>query len=208
LLITEQRSPKETSMDKQIETALTIAQAMADELTDYLMGDNLYRQLMVKTSSGVRQPKMTIGALLEGVQSLDWERERLSAEQQRQLAAIEERIAIARAAFAAQWSGLLRRELKALLDSWRWYLDDAGRDAEARAGYAQEAHIRTRIDLVQAELAGDPLTADQRRELSNLDVRLRAMLHGSGYAGPRGSESRYPAKRAWWLYGQPAGENG
>jgi hypothetical protein len=199
---------KERTMDRQqIETTLTITQEMAGELTDYLMGDNLYRQLMVKTPGGVKQPKMTIGALLENVQALGWERERLDVEQQRQLAAIEERIAIARGAFAAQWGALLRRELKALLDSWRWYLDDAAREADARERYGQEAHIRTRIDLVQAELAGDPLAAEQRRDLSDLDARLRGMLHGGGYAGPRGAENRYPAGRAWWLYGRPAGDS-
>lgn len=191
---------------QQIETTLAITQAMADELTDYLMGDSLYRQLMVKTSSGVRQPKMTIGALLENVQLLGWERDQLSGPQRQQLAAIEERIAIARGAFAAQWGALLRRELKALLDSWRWYLDDAGRDAEARERYGQEAHIRTRIDLVQAELAGDPLTAEQRRELGQLDARLRPMLGGRGFSGPRGSEGHYSPSQAWWLYGHPSGD--
>jgi hypothetical protein len=171
------------------------------------MGDNLYRQLMVKTPGGVKQPKMTIGALLENVQVLGWERAQLSPEQRQRMAAIEEQVAIARGAFAAQWSALLRRELKALLDSWRWYLDDAGRDPSARENYGREAHIRTRIDLVQAELAGDPLAAEQRRELGDLDARLRAMLHGGGYVGPRGAEQRYPAGRAWWLYGQPAGDD-
>ncbi len=189
---------------QQIETTLAITQAMADELTDYLMGDSLYRQLMVKTPSGVRQPKMTLGALLENVQLLGWERNQLSGPQQQQLAAIEERIAIARGAFAAPWGALLRRELKALLDSWRWYLDDAGRDAEARERYSQEAHIRTRIDIVQAELASDPQAAEQRRDLGQLDARLRPMLGGRGFSGPRGSENRYPASRAWWLYGQPS----
>lgn len=191
---------------QQIETTLAITQAMADELTDYLMGDNLYRQLVVKTPGGVKQPKMTIGALLENVQGLGWERERLSARQQEQLAAIEQQTDIARGAFASQWGALLRRELKALLDSWRWYLDDAGRDSDARENYGREAQIRTRIDLVQAELAGDPLTAEQRRDLGDLDARLRAMLHGGGYVGPRDAENRYPASRAWWLYGRPAGD--
>ncbi|MEI2688813.1 MAG: hypothetical protein V9H69_03525 [Anaerolineae bacterium] len=191
---------------QQIETTLAVAQAMADELTDYLMGDSLYRQLMVKTSTGVRQPKMTIGALLESVQLLDWEQDQLDGQQRQQLAAMKERIAIARGAFAAQWGALLRRELKALLDSWRWYLDDAGRDAEARERYSQEAHIRTRIDMVQAELASDPQAAEQRRELGNLDARLRPMLAGRGFSGPRDSESRYSPSRAWWLYGQPSGE--
>ncbi|HNS01613.1 MAG TPA: hypothetical protein PKM78_04450 [Anaerolineae bacterium] len=188
---------------QQIDTTLAITQAMVDELTDYLMGDSLYRQLMVKTAGGVRQPKMTLGALLENMQSLEDEQVRLSAEQRRQTAAMGERIAVARASFASQWDALLRRELKALLDSWRWYLDDAARDAAARERYPQEAHIRTRIELVQAELADDPLAAERRRELSQLDATLRPMLHGSGYVGPRGSENRYPAGRAWWLYGRP-----
>jgi hypothetical protein len=198
--------PKETPMDQQqIETTLAITQAMADELTDYLMGDTLYRQLMVKTPAGMKQPKMTIGALLEAVQMLDWQRAQLTAAQRDQLAAIGERIAVARGAFAASWGALLRRELKALLDSWKWYLDDAGRSAEAREAYSQEAHIRTRIDIVQAELAGDPLAAEQRRELGELDARLRPMLAGSSFTGPRGSESRYPPGSAWWLYGRPGG---
>ena len=188
---------------QQIDTTLAITQAMVDELTDYLMGDSLYRQLMVKTAGGVRQPKMTLGALLENMQSLEDEQVRLSAEQRRQTAAMGERIAVARASFASQWDALLRRELKALLDSWRWYLDDAARDDAARERYPQEAHIRTRIELVQAELADDPLAAERRRELSQLDATLRPMLHGSGYVGPRGSENRYPAGRAWWLYGRP-----
>ena len=192
---------------QQIETTLAVTQAMADELTDYLMGDNLYRQLIVKTPGGVKQPKMTVGALLENVQSLEWEQERLSPEQGRQLQAIKDRIAIDRGAFAAQWRTMLWRELKALLDSWRWYLDDAGRDPDAREAYSREAHIRTRIDLVQAALGKDPLSTEQRRELGELDTRLRAMLHGSAYAGPRGSERRYPPGEAWWLYGQPAGES-
>lgn len=192
---------------QQIETTLAVTQAMADELADYLMGDNLYRQLIVKTPGGVKQPKMTVGALLENVQSLEWEQEQLSPEQRRQLQAIQDRVAIDRGAFAAQWRTMLRRELKALLDSWRWYLDDASRDPDARETYGHEAHIRTRIDLVLAALGKDLLSSEQRRELGELDTRLRGMLHGSAYAGPRGSEERYPADQAWWLYGQPAGES-
>lgn len=191
---------------QQIDITLAITEAMVDELTDYLMGDSLYRQLLVKTASGVKQPKMTIGALLENVQNLEWERERLSAAQQGQLDDIKDRIAVDRGAFAARWRTLLRRELNALLDSWRWYLEDVARDPEAWENYGSEAHIRTRIDVVQAALGNDPLSTMPRRELDELDAQLRTMLRGSSYVGPRGSESRYPADRAWWLYGQPAGD--
>lgn len=191
---------------RQIETTLAIADAMADELADYLMGDNLYRQLIVKTPTGVKQPKMTVGALLENVRNLEWEEAQLSGDQRRRLRDIKDRIALERGSFGAPWRTMLRREFKALLDSWRWYLDDAGRDPDARENYSREAHIRTRIDVVQEALAKDPLSTEYRRELSGLDARLRPMLHGGAYAGPSDYESRYPADQAWWLYGQPAGD--
>ena len=51
---------------------------MADELTDYLMGGSLYRQMMIRTPEGMKQPKMTIGALLENLEALQWQREALN----------------------------------------------------------------------------------------------------------------------------------
>ena len=176
---------------------------MADELTDYLMGDNLFRQLVVKTPSGTKQPKMTIGALLESIELLRWEKDSLSDEQQSALATIEQTVDLNRKSFAQQWQAHLRRELKGLLNSWRWYLDDAGRSSEARENYAREVHIRTRIDLMMRALAADASLADSRRQLADLDTRLRGMMQGSTYVGSRDEISHYPASQAWWLYGQP-----
>lgn len=192
-------------MDKQhLETMLAITQAMAGELTDYVMGDSLYRQLVVKTPSGTKQPKMTLGALLEALELLSSEKMTLSAAQQTTLSAIEQQVDISRAAFAEQWQAHLRRELKGLLDSWKWYLDEAGANADARENYASEAHIRTRIDVVLRALAVDPGSADSRSQLRNLDARLRGLLQGSTYVGPRDEKSHYPPSKAWWLYGKMA----
>lgn len=191
-------------MDKQpLDTTFAIAQAMAAELVDYLMGDALYRQLVVKTPSGAKQPKMTIGALLESIELLRWEKDRLSREQQAALAEIEQAVDLGRSSFAPPWQAHLRRELKGLMDSWRWYLDDVGRSSDARENYAREVHIRTRIDLVMRALAGDNGLADTRRQLGDLDARLRGMMQGSAYIGPQGEQGRYPPGQAWWLYGQP-----
>ncbi len=197
-------------MDYSLQTTLAITQAMTDELVDYLMGDSLYRQLVVKTPDGVRQPKMTLGALLEAVQQLDWQRPQLNPAQRQQLTAIEERIAVARASFAAAWDSLLRRELKALLDSWKWYLDDVRENEAARDNYASEAHTRTRIELVQAALAASvPAESSytDQDELDKLDRQLRGLLRRGQYVGPRGSESHYSADQAWWLYGRPAADD-
>ena len=64
-------------------------------------------------------------------------------------------------------------------------------------------HIRTRIDLVMRALADDASIADSRRQLGDLDARLRGMIQGSSFVGSREEKSHYPAGEAWWLYGQP-----
>ncbi len=192
-------------MDERIETTLAVAQAMADELTDYLMGDKLYRQVMVQTPDGFKQPKMTIGALLENLQTLEWQRDALNAEQRAALSGIAERVDIGRRAFSDSWESLLRRELKALLDSWKWYLDDVSRDEAARENYASSIRVRTRIELVQRALAGDSQVAGERTELRELDARLKGMMQPGDYVGPAGEQAHYPRKEAWWLYGAPEG---
>jgi hypothetical protein len=194
-------------MDKQhLDTTLAITQAMADELTDYLMGDSLYRQLVVKTPSGTKQPKMTIGALLENLEVLRGEQAALSPTQRSTLTAIEQKVDLDRKAFAEQWEAHLRRELKGLLDSWKWYLDDAAARVDARENYAGEVHIRTRIEVVMRAQAADPGLADSRRQLNELDGRLRGMMQGTAYVGPRDEKAHYPTSQAWWLYGKLGGE--
>ncbi len=189
-------------------TQLALTQAMAGELPDYLGGDNLYHQMLVQTRNGTEQPVMTLGGLLENVETLHWHATLLDAEQQAQLAAIDSKLLDARRVWMAQWQALLRREFKALLDSWQWYLDDAADKERAQDNYASEVHTRTRLDLLARELHGDPASDAARARLAGLDQRLRAMLKGTTYVGPRGTESHYPATQAWWLYGKPVREEG
>ncbi len=189
--------------ENKAESLLLVTEVMAKELSDYLLGDSLYRQLMVKTPQGVKQPKMTLGALLENLDALRWAGPTLTAAQQGRLAELEAQVSLARTAFAASWREMLVRELRALLGSWRWYLDDADRNARARENYPSEAHIRTRLELLAQELAGDPAAVEARRELDQLDRRLRAMFQAGGYVGPRDEQGRYRPEQAWWLFGRP-----
>jgi hypothetical protein len=193
--------------ENKIETTLLVTEAMAGELPDYLMGDNLYRQLIVKTPQGTKQPKMTVGALLENLALLRWAKPALSSTQRQRLAEVESQASLARGAFATGWRELLLREWRALLGSWRWYLEDAGRNAGARENYASEVHIRTRLEVVAQELGGDAAAAAERRELAQLDQRLQAMLQVGGYVGPRDEQGHYAPQQAWWLYGKPQGSS-
>lgn len=191
-------------MDKdRLESTLLITEAMAGELTDYLMGDNLYRQLIVKTPEGTKQPKMTLGALLENVDLLKAAADGMTPEQQARLRVVEDQMDLARGAFASQWQEWLRREARANLGSWRWYLDDVARSRSAQERYASEARIRTRLALVMQQLRNDPDMAEDRRELADLDSQLRSMFEGGSYVGPRDEEVLLPPDEAWWLYGKP-----
>lgn len=189
-------------------TRLAVTEAMAKELPDYLMDDGLYRNLRVDTPEGTVQPALTPGALLENLALLRRANAGLTAEQQSRLAAAQQQTDQARRVYATQWQARAQRELKAALDSWKWYLDDAQGSAQARENYKSEVHLRTRIATLLNELGDDPATADARRRLESLDARLRAMLQGSVYEGPDNAEGIYPRDRAWWLYGKPGGTEG
>ncbi|MEA3336731.1 MAG: hypothetical protein U9R25_12525 [Chloroflexota bacterium] len=194
--------------DQQLATDLAIAGAMTYELDDYLLDDRLYRQMVVETPSGTKQPKMTLGALLELVDNLSWYRTDLSAEQRKGLVSIENRVGAARRTYRDQWAEKLTREMKALLSSWQWYLDDVGRNPKAREDYASEVHIRNRIDILKSALArADKMTSGEGQQLDQLDSRLQGMWQSGDYVGPSGEEKRYSSERAWWLFGSPAGQD-
>ncbi len=185
---------------------LAVTQAMAEELADYLRrGDNLYQPMHVQTPGGTEDPVLTVGALLDNIAALR-SAAGLTAEQQDALSAIEAKVDHDRRALREQWDALLSRELKALLDSWKWYLDDAETDQRARDRYRSEVHARTRLDLVLRALGEDQSVAEQQKRLAGLDARLRAMWKPGAYIGPTGRQAEYPEEGAWWLYGRPAAD--
>lgn len=191
-------------MDKdRLESLLLVTEAMSGELTDYLMGDNLYRQMIVKTPEGTKQPKMTLGALMENMELLKAATPTMTPEQQARLRVVEDQMDLARGAFAGQWQEWLRREARANLGSWRWYMDDMARSTAAKERYASESRVRTRLALVMQQLASDPDMAADRRELAELDGQLQGMFEAGAYVGPRDEESLLPPDEAWWLYGKP-----
>ena len=56
----------------QLTNELVVAEAMASELSDYLLDDLLFRQIVVQGPLGTQQPKMTLGGLLSRLQMLQF----------------------------------------------------------------------------------------------------------------------------------------
>jgi hypothetical protein len=182
---------------------LALGEAMAQQLVNYLTGSELYRPLRVAGIAGSEQRNMTIGALLENLEALHCQDSLLTADQRAQLATIWAEVDRARHAWPEPWLAMLHRELKAVLDSWKWYLDDAEGGERARDNYRSEVHNRTRLELLVKTLAGDPESAAEVRRLGELDARLREMWQPGGYVGVRELQACYPAAGYWWLYGRP-----
>jgi hypothetical protein len=161
---------------EQMATRLAVTQAMADELNDYLMRNDLYHQMLVETPAGSEQVVMTLGALLENLAPLGNSEPPLSDAQRAQLAAIRDGVARSRRTLPDQWQALLHRELKALLDSRKWYLDDLEQRRAEPDQNGPEAQQRARIDLILRELGGAAGLAEERRRLAELDARERGKL--------------------------------
>jgi hypothetical protein len=185
---------------------LMVAGTMASELPDYLLGDRLFRQIVVRTPAGTQQPKMTLGSLLGRYQLLRHFAGDLDAGQQQQLAAVGAAIVENRRIYHAQWVAYIQKELKSYLDSWRWYVDECVRRAGCASTYPGEVWIRTRLALLLEEAAAlkTPILTEQGH-LRRLDSQLRSVWQEGLFLLEPAQRDLYPADRYWWLYGLPTG---
>jgi DNA helicase IV len=131
------------------------AEAMAAELDDYLLGDRLFRQIVVETPEGTRRPKMTLGGLWERLQHLQAAAD-LGPEDQKRLAAVLDAWDAARRFYPDQFKRKLRRELDSYLKNWQYYLEQrAGHPDRWDADYQAELKNRRRVGQVLRLLGPD-----------------------------------------------------
>lgn len=190
----------------KLATELMVAKAMAAELPDYLLGDRLFRQIVVKTPTGTQQPKMTLGNLLGRDRLLRHFAADLDASQEQELAVVSATIEDNRRIYRAQWVGYIQKELKSYLDSWRWYIDECMRRGGCASTYSGEVWIRTRLALLLEE--ADTLTVPTLTEqgyLRRFDSQLHSLWQEGSFLLEDAQRSLYPKDRYWWLYGLPVG---
>jgi len=151
------------------------AETMAAELTDYLLGTQLFRQIVVDTPAGFRQPKMTLGGLVERIETLAAD-PRLGASDRRRLQAVQEAWEEAQHRYPQQVREKLFREMKSYLRNWKYFLEQRSQDPDRwKQEYPYELHNRQRVQLV-VHLLGDEAPAGILEELE--------MLEGDQMNGP------------------------
>lgn len=188
----------------QLTMELLVAEAMAAELSDYLLGDRLFRQVVVQTPLGTQQPKMTLGGVLSRLQLLQFRSAALTPDERARVERLAAGVEEARRTYPAQWESFVRKEIKSNLDSWRWYMDECFRRGGCASTYPAEVRARARLALLfdEAAAASFDILAEQGH-LRRLDSQLRHVWRDGAFLLDPGLRGLYPADRYWWLYGLP-----
>ena len=149
-------SPYPTSdSPSELASELIEAEAMANELGDYLLGDRLFRQISVETPEGSRRPKMTLGSLWERILHLQAASD-LGPKDQERLALVGNAWTVSKNIYPDQFKHKLQRELDSYLKNWKYYLDQRAQNPDRwNSEYQVELRNRRRVELVSGLLGTD-----------------------------------------------------
>lgn len=183
---------------------LAVVREMANELQDHLLGNDVYRTLVVVTAQGEERIQSSCGDLLGRLRKLDGQSRLLSAAQKDELTSIRRRIDATINSMQSRFHSLLEREMRARLNSLQWYLDDCDEDRrQCRVQYPFEIRNRERI-AEMAKALGDRLPSDIQAEIAGVDNRLREMTAGADFVWDTRVKEVYPKADYWYLYALPA----
>ncbi len=182
---------------------LAIATLMTDELEEYIVRDDLYRTVLVHTPRGDEKLMMTGGDLLTRLHRLQGERDRLEPAMQLQFDSVSVRAENVIHSLKSRFYSRLQRELKARLDSLRWFLDDCAGDVKnCRANYPYEMRNRQRIEEILKRV-GPELDDELRVALRLIDHRIRALTRGGAFICDESLAEIFPPTPYWYLYTTP-----
>jgi hypothetical protein len=181
-------------------TDLVVAAAMVDELEEYIIDDDLYRTVIVNTPQGQARVQMTGGNLLTRLYRIDKQRDQLSAAEVARFALISSRAEEIIYSLKTRFNQRLEREMKARLDSLKWYLDEAlVEPARGRANYPYEMRNRQHNEEIIKQL-GDGMPSDLRAQQEAVDRRLGALRMGSEFVWDASLRDVFPAQPYWYLW--------
>lgn len=182
---------------------LQIAEAMTAELEDYIIKNDLYRTLIVRIPGADQNLQMTGGDLLSRLYRLQGVRSQLSPELQSRVDAVVAQANKIIYSLRTRFHDRLQREMKARLDSLKWFLDDCGTDLNrCRAEFPFEMRNRQRIEELLKELGSD-VSAELTGTLRAIDQRIRNVTHSTDFTWDARLKEIFPRSPYWYLYVSP-----
>ena len=186
---------------------LEIVEGMIPVLEDYIIKDEVYRTVILPTSKGDQNIRMTGGDLLARLHRLAGERSDLSAAEQQRLDVAQRKADETIRSYRTRFNERLLREMKARLDSLRWFFDDCGGDRmRCRVEYPFEMRNRQRVEEILKQVGSD-VPADLKSVLSRIDKRIREFAAPSAFVWTPRMEKVYPRDTYWYLYMLPPSPN-
>jgi len=182
---------------------LQIAEAMTAELEDYIVKDDLYRTLIVRIPGADQNLQMTGGDLLSRLHRLQSVRSELSPDLQTRVDAVDKKARDIIYSLRTRFHDRLQREMKARLDSLKWFLDDCGQDMQrCRTEFPFEMRNRQRIEEILKEL-GSEVSEELITRQRAIDQRIRTFTHGADFVWDSRLQSAFPRSPYWYLYASP-----
>ena len=182
---------------------LLIAEAMTQDLEDYIVNNELYRTVMVRTSEGDQRLQMTGGDLLTRLHRLQATRDQLTPDQQTRLDATQKAATETIRSLRTRFHERLQREMKARLDALQWYFGELAQDvARARVEFPFEMRNRQRIEEILQELGSDT-PPELKDTLTKVDQRIRMLTRPANFVWDEPLKPAFPASPYWYLYVMP-----
>lgn len=186
---------------QKLTTDLTILEAMAAGMNDYLMSKTLWQTIQIG------MPQLTLGGYLMRQYRLLALSDVLLNESER--ARLKEAVSQFDQALSGKetyFEQKARRELEARLRQWDEYLRELEREnADSAAYYPATVETRAMIAAIgdQLQTGSYQLEADIVSKINSLDGKLRQHWTPGEFVWPSEWQPAYPRDRYWWLYGQP-----
>lgn len=182
---------------------LALAQAMAEELEDYLVKDDLFRQMTVRTPAGDQRPQMSGSDLLVRLHRLHGERDSLTSAQRATLDQVQASVEATIKTLRTRFLERLERDMKSRLNSLRWFIDDCRQDRKrCRSEYPYEIRNRQRIEEILKVLGAD-LGEDLVGQLRQIDERIQSMTVAGEFIWDERLQPLFPRGVYWYLYALP-----
>jgi hypothetical protein len=184
---------------------LAVVREMASEFEKYIVGDDVYRTLIVKSHRGEEMVKSSGGDLLARLHKVGAQYDELTPEQQHELENLRRRLDESFRDYRSRFHELLAREAKARLNSLKWFLDECRQDRrQCRIQYPFEIRNRQRIAEIWKLLSANP-PEGLKAEIDTIDRQIRGMGQPADFVWDLRVRKVYPKDEYWYLYMLPVG---
>lgn len=185
------------------EGALALAAAMADELEDYLLSDELFWTLSRRPDLGPAAPRLTLGGLMLTLDVLEAHSDSLPPAGRTSAERLRQRIETQATRWAAAWARKAARELATRARMWEAYVLDLPEQPDLAAEYTQQARPRAMAERLAPVAAEGDLREQALERLRTADALLRPGFDPGAFVWEPALARLYPPGPFWFLYGRP-----